>query len=66
MWSLAPPNTKQKKKPEHDLYVVVDPEGELTEISETNNIAHVRMTFDLQSPGAAEKKPAQTGGGRRR
>jgi len=52
--------------PEHDLYVVLDPDGELTEICEANNIAHVRMTFDLESPAATEEKPAQTGGGRRR
>jgi len=31
---------------EHEIYVVVDPEGELAEISEGNNAAHRTMTFE--------------------
>ena len=31
--------------PEHDIYVVLDPEGELAEIAESNNVAHARFPF---------------------
>jgi len=36
----------QPSEGEHEIYVVVDPEGELTEISDDNNTAKKRLTFE--------------------
>jgi hypothetical protein len=35
----------EPSRAEHDVYVVLDPEGELTEITEGNNVAHKRLSF---------------------
>jgi len=51
-------------RPEHEIYVALDPDGELSEISEANNVAHTRMTFDLQADSRGT--PEETGGGRGR
>ena len=36
----------QPSETEHEVYVVVDPEGKLTEISDGNNTAKKRFTFE--------------------
>jgi len=65
---LLPPNDFDPKtirlgvswkpsKTQHNIYVSLDPDGDITEVSESNNVAHAEMTFEPRAESRSETAP---------